>query len=74
MPIYVYRCAACACEFDKLVRSSREADLVRCPDCEGAELERLPTTFSVGSSAKAAPKSDAPFCGRCGESRPPCDG
>lgn len=72
MPIYVYRCAACNLEFDKLVRSSAEAEEVRCPDCEGAALERLLTTFAVGSS-KAAARNDAPFCNRCGENRPPCD-
>jgi putative FmdB family regulatory protein len=72
MPIYLYRCASCDREFEQLVRSSREAEEVRCPDCSGERLERLPTTFAVGSSTRTGARDDVPFCNRCGEDRPPC--
>jgi len=72
MPIYVYRCASCEREFEELVRSAKEADEVRCPACQGRALERLPTSFAVGSS-KGPARGEVPFCNRCGENRPPCD-
>lgn len=54
--------------------SAREAEVataVRCPQCNSDKTERELTTFAVrGDSASEA--SAEPFCGRCGENRPPC--
>ncbi len=73
MPLYRYHCTSCDHRFEELV-SSREAaaaTAVACPQCASAETERELTTFAVrGEGAKADPM---PYCGRCGENRPPCD-
>lgn len=43
MPLYDFRCKACAHEFEALVRPPREPV---CPSCGGADLERLLSGFS----------------------------
>jgi putative FmdB family regulatory protein len=72
MPLYDYRCHRCAHTFEELVRSTATATAVRCPQCGRDDaIERLPAAFNVGArSARAA--EPPPFCGRCGENRPPC--
>jgi putative FmdB family regulatory protein len=40
MPLFEYRCRDCGREFESLV-SSRTAEAVRCPQCQGAAVERL---------------------------------
>jgi putative FmdB family regulatory protein len=56
MPIYEYRCSQCGHEFEELV--SRSSDGIHCPECDGADLERLPSAFAVsrgsGSGAESA--------------------
>ncbi|MGE0143988.1 MAG: zinc ribbon domain-containing protein [Planctomycetota bacterium] len=73
MPLYRYRCDSCRHGFEELM-SAREAEVataVRCPQCNSDKTERELTTFAVrGDSASEA--SAEPFCGRCGENRPPC--
>jgi putative FmdB family regulatory protein len=72
MPLYDYRCRRCAHTFEELVRSSTAATAVRCPKCDGDEVERQLAAFHVGArTARAA--EPPPFCGRCGENRPPCE-
>jgi putative FmdB family regulatory protein len=44
MPIYEYRCASCSERFEELVR--RPEDAVACPECGGAEVERLLSVFA----------------------------
>jgi hypothetical protein len=44
---------------------------VRCPQCDGASIDRLLTTFNVGGAGGSSAEAE-PFCGRCGENRPPC--
>jgi putative FmdB family regulatory protein len=46
MPIYEYRCRACAHEFEALVRSG---DTPGCPRCAATDLERLLSLFAVDS-------------------------
>jgi putative FmdB family regulatory protein len=46
MPIYEYRCRACAREFEALVRSG---DTPACPACAATDLERLLSLFAVDS-------------------------
>lgn len=58
MPLYAYACAACAHEFETLVRGD---DTPVCPRCGGARLER-----QLSLIAKPAPggenASNAPAC------------
>ncbi len=39
MPIYEYQCRGCETFFERLVRLS--SDEVRCPSCDGVDLERV---------------------------------
>lgn len=47
MPIYEYRCRACAHPFEALVRSG---DTPACPACASLELERQVSLFAVDSA------------------------
>lgn len=46
MPIYEFRCRACAREFEALVRTG---DTPSCPACASPRLERLISLFAVDS-------------------------
>ena len=67
MPIYEYACDQCSNRFEKLVPNMEAA--VSCPQCESANLRRLPSVFASPSSG---PSADAmpPGCGRCGSNTP----
>jgi putative FmdB family regulatory protein len=70
MPIYEYRCASCSERFEELVR--RPEDAVACPECGGAEVERLLSVFAgVGGGGKSAA---APDYSRLGTGRMPAGG
>ena len=57
MPIYEYRCGSCSERFEELVR--RPEDAVACPECGGAEVERLLSVFAgVGGREKAMAAPD----------------
>ncbi|MEZ5967432.1 MAG: zinc ribbon domain-containing protein [Planctomycetota bacterium] len=71
MPLYHYRCSGCGHVFEQLVHTQDGAVVtaVQCPKCAGDRHERQPTTFAIGKQDRSAAE---PFCGRCGENRPPC--
>ncbi len=46
MPLYEYRCGACALQFEALVRTGATPS---CPACASTELERLISMFAVNS-------------------------
>ena len=48
MPIYEYRCRACAHTFEALVRTG---DAPACPACGVDDLERLLSLFAVDSES-----------------------
>jgi putative FmdB family regulatory protein len=50
MPLYDFRCRACAHEFEALVRAGDEGPA--CPSCKGRDLERLLSTFAVSYAEK----------------------
>jgi putative FmdB family regulatory protein len=68
MPIYEYACRGCGTAFELLVRGQ---ETPRCPQCQGADLEKALSTFAVsaGGSARTA-RAPGP-CGRCGDPRGP---
>jgi putative FmdB family regulatory protein len=80
MPLYEYRCRACGKVTEFLVRGETGREAPLCPECGGADLERLlsvPSTPVIkgGGAATGTPCGDAPCCGR--ETRcekPPCNG
>ena len=47
MPIYAYRCPACALQFEVLVRA---AEPERCEQCGASGIERAVTSFAVTHS------------------------
>jgi putative FmdB family regulatory protein len=60
MPLFEYRCGACGREFEKLVLSPSQAPEMACPACESREVERLFSTFGVGSGGGSASRGGAP--------------
>ncbi|MGA0869359.1 MAG: FmdB family zinc ribbon protein [Planctomycetota bacterium] len=70
MPLYHYRCCACDDVFEELVPTSRADEPVPCPSCGAEKTERELTTFAVRGDGIR--REAEPFCGRCGENRPPC--
>lgn len=48
MPIYEYHCRACGHRFEQVVLP---ATTPTCPSCQGHDLERLLSLFSVSSEA-----------------------
>jgi putative FmdB family regulatory protein len=65
MPIYNYSCQRCGTAFEELVRSDTK---VRCPSCEGANVERqlsIPAPPVTARAASAAPACESPPPGGC---------
>jgi putative FmdB family regulatory protein len=60
MPIYEYACKHCHSTFETLVLNSAEE--VRCPQCQGQQLEKLISAHSVGGSHDE-PACKVPACG-----------
>jgi putative FmdB family regulatory protein len=67
MPLYEYRCPACAARFEVLQRMGEGAESVRCPDCGAERVERQLSTFAAAASSGAA-SFESGGCGRpaCG--------
>lgn len=72
MPLYEYNCRTCECQFETVV-TGRDASEVRCPRCEGLDLDRLIGLPAPGRVAEAGPATNcrgdgppcgAPWCGR----------
>ena len=57
MPIYDFKCRACAREFEALVRPNH--DTPECPACHSRDLERLLSTFAVSSAEKTQAAADS---------------
>ena len=51
MPIYEFRCPACAAEFERIVFSQLAAAEMSCPHCEATGVERLMSVFSSNASS-----------------------
>ena len=46
MPLFDFRCRACSHEFEALVRTGATP---ACPQCNGTDLDRLPSAFAPSS-------------------------
>ena len=66
MPIYEYRCASCAHEFEKIVRVT--GDNPHCPECDGQTEKQISLSafhlkgsgwYADGYGSKAAKSTDA---------------
>ena len=71
MPIHEYHCEPCGHAFEVLIR--REDDQARCPQCDGAKVERLwstPAAARTSSGAGLSVMSQGPGPGGC--ARPGC--
>lgn len=64
MPVYEYRCADCAAQFEELIMGS---EVPVCPSCDSGDLTRLISTFGVSQGASdPGPLYPGP-CGTCGD-------
>jgi putative FmdB family regulatory protein len=52
MPIYDFRCRACSHEFEALTRPQDPP--VKCPACQGDDLERLLSGFALRTDERSA--------------------
>ncbi len=50
MPLYEYRCRACAHQFEVLIR---HLEAPTCPSCAAADPERMLSSFAVSSQARS---------------------
>ena len=50
MPLFDFRCRHCHQTFEALVMHGRQPV---CPSCQGADLERLPSTFAPSSAERS---------------------
>jgi putative FmdB family regulatory protein len=66
MPIFEYRCHACAHEFEVIVFGDRRAT---CPQCQGEDLEKRLSTFAVSTQGERGFEGSPAPCGRCGDPR-----
>ncbi len=65
MPVYEYRCPACAATYEKLVRLSEPNDEAACPTCGGPGKKLLSLFASVARSG-AEGQAPAPVGGAGG--------
>ena len=71
MPIYEYECRGCRSRFEKIVQGPT-VTTPSCPSCNSIELDRLLSTFAVGTSSPSLRASASPApCGSCGDPRGP---
>lgn len=68
MPLYEYRCAACAHRFEVLQRLGDDAEGIVCPSCGEAKVLRQLSTFAARGSAASSASVAGGGCGRpaCG--------
>jgi len=65
MPLYEYRCPACAERFELLQRVGASAASTECPRCGGGAVERQFSTFAAATGGrKSNAGADAAACGR----------
>jgi putative FmdB family regulatory protein len=73
MPLYEFNCRSCEYSFEALT-TGRGDEEVRCPECDGSELDRLIGLPAKGRVAEGlatncrgdGPPCGAPWCGRPG--------
>jgi putative FmdB family regulatory protein len=75
VPLFEYLCRKCARRFEALVMGAARPS---CPGCQSGDLEKLISTFAVGSGAagrsgagSAESAAEAGGCGTCGDPRGP---
>ena len=72
MPIYEYACPGCGARFEKLVR--RFGEVVSCPTCARADVERQLSVFAVATSAPSFAGCGAGACSPAACDAGPCGG
>ncbi len=66
MPIFEYECLKCGSGFEQLVRGTRAADAIVCPDCGSKKVEQLYSAFSGRSkSSSGTTRSLSSGCSSC---------
>jgi putative FmdB family regulatory protein len=67
MPIYSYKCKDCGEQFDLLVGMTAQKTELKCSKCNGKNIEKVISTFSVGgqrgsSSGSSCSTGSCPTC------------
>lgn len=68
MPLYEYRCEACAHRFEVLQRLGEDAEGLECPRCGEARVARQLSTFAARGGTSSGESFSGAGCGRpaCG--------
>lgn len=66
MPLFEYRCDACARDFEVLMRAQ---DIAHCPQCGGERVQKL---LSQTASGGTAGRSPLPLASSCPPGNQPC--
>jgi putative FmdB family regulatory protein len=73
MPIYEYKCSKCEHRFEQLVASVSAGADVKCPECGGRRVEKLPSVFAArDGGASSHPVMPGPGCQGCGQAGGAC--
>ena len=64
MPIYEYQCGACGFSFERLTFKASDSGIVKCPDCNETQAQRVMSTCSTfgSSTSSSSERSSAPVC------------
>lgn len=65
MPIYEFVCPDCGWEFEELMRTAKDADILHCPACDSPYILKKISTFSakISASGFASSFSNNASCG-----------
>jgi putative FmdB family regulatory protein len=62
MPVYSYTCKDCQERFDLFIRGSRENDKLVCKKCGSKNIQRVFSTFGIGSGSGSGSESQQSTC------------
>ena len=69
MPVFEYKCEDCNSIFEILHKSTKNQEVIQCPDCRSQHYKKLISVFSSKSS-NSSPDFGGCADGSCGMSQP----
>lgn len=65
MPLYAYQCSNCQKNFELLVGVVSEQSNLQCPFCGNKDIQKQPSTFSLGNSSSNSSDLNSCSTGSC---------
>ncbi len=66
MPLFEYHCTSCGANFEQLIRTTQNAQMIVCPVCKSGETQKLLSGFAVKHSGAGAMSASAADCAPSG--------